>query len=81
VIAFLQRCDTRPHINHHTRAFMPEDRRKQTLGIRSGQRELVSVTDAGCPDFDEHLSSSRTFEVDCFDFERRARLPQRLLLS
>ena len=38
-----------PDIDDDTRAFMPEDRRKKTLGIAARQRELVGMADARSP--------------------------------
>jgi hypothetical protein len=35
---------------------MAEDRGKQTLGIGTGQRELIGVADAGGLDFDQNLN-------------------------
>ena len=74
VVAFLQPLDARADVDDDARAFVAEDRGKQAFGIRAGQRELVGVADAGRLDLDQHFSRFRTFEIDGFDRERRARL-------
>src|SRR6476659_7632592 len=51
VIAFLERCHPRPDIDNDASAFVPEHRREPTLGIRTRQRELIGMTDAGGCDF------------------------------
>jgi hypothetical protein len=49
-----------PGFHHDTRALVAEDRRKKTLGIRPGPRELVGMTDAGRLDLDHHFARLRS---------------------
>src|SRR5579862_2081965 len=53
-------------------ALVAEDRRKQPLGIRARQGELIGVADAGRLDLDQNLAGARAFELDGGHFERLA---------
>src|SRR5690606_33537165 len=59
VIALLDAGDAGADIDNDTRALVPEDRREQTLGVRTRKRELVRMADAGGLDLDHDLAGLR----------------------
>ena len=74
VIARLQAGHTRAHLEHDTRALMPQNRRKRPLGIRPGQREIIRVAQARRLDLNQNLARLRTLEVHLHDLHRLASL-------
>ena len=61
VIARLKRGDAFAHLNHNTRAFMAQDRRKQTLRVSARTGEFIRVTNTGRFDLDQNLALFRAF--------------------
>ena len=70
MITFLHAGDALADVDHDARAFMAEDRRKQSFRIGAGQCEFIGVTDAGRLDFDQHLALARSFELNSRYFQR-----------
>ena len=62
MIALLDGCDAGADVDHDTRAFVPQDRGKQALGVGAGTGELVGVADAGGLDLHQDLAGLGTFE-------------------
>src|SRR5690349_131384 len=52
-------CYTRAHFHNDAGSFMPHDQ-----GLAPGHGVVVCVTDAGCPDVDQHLLVGRAGHVD-----------------
>jgi hypothetical protein len=74
VVALLERGDAGAHIHYHPRALVPEDGGKQPLRVRTRQRELVGVANAGGLDLDQHLSGAWAFQLHSLDGQRCAGL-------
>ncbi|MNL56377.1 hypothetical protein D3C87_1798680 [compost metagenome] len=74
MIALLDRGHAGADVDDDTSAFMTEDRREETFGVRTGQREIVGVADAGRLDLDQHLAGPRAFELNGHHFQRLAGL-------
>ena len=70
VIALLDAGDALADVDHDARAFMAEDRRKQSFRIGAGQCEFVGVADAGGLDLDQHFAFARPLELDGGYFQR-----------
>jgi len=51
-------------------AFVAEDRRKQALRIRPGEREFVGVADPGRLDLDKNLAVLGTVELNLLESQR-----------
>ena len=72
VVALFHARHALADIDHHARAFMAEDRRKQSFRIGAGKRELVRMADAGSLHLDQHFAFPRTVEIDLHDLQRLA---------
>jgi hypothetical protein len=70
VIAFLHAGDALADVDHDARAFMTEDRRKQSFRVGAGQCEFVGVADTRGLDLDQHLALARSFELNSRYFQR-----------
>ena len=69
VIADGHRGHAGSDVDDHARTFVSEDRRKQSLGVRTGERECVGVADTGGLDLDQDFTSARSSDFDVFDRE------------
>src|SRR5262249_2708126 len=67
VVAFLQARDVRSNVDHDARALVTENRGKEPLGIGTGPREFVRVTNARRANLDEHLAALRPIELHGLD--------------
>ena len=72
MIALLHAGDAAADIDHDARAFMAEDRRKQSFGIGARQGEFIGVADAGGLDLDQHFAFARSLELDGCYIQRLA---------
>jgi hypothetical protein len=70
MIANLERGDASADLANDAGAFMPEDRGKNSLAVKTAERVGIGVTDSSCLDFDQDLSCLRAFQVDFDDLER-----------
>ena len=60
----------RPDLDHHPRALMAEDARKNPLRVQTVQRIGVGVADAGGLDLDQHLPGPRPLQIDLDNLQR-----------
>ena len=67
MVAFFQARHTGTNVDHHARALVAKNRRKQTFGIGARARELVGVADAGRLDLDQRFAGFRPVEIDGLD--------------
>jgi hypothetical protein len=74
VIALLERRDAGPDVDDDARAFVPEDRREESLRVRAGAGVFVGVADARGLDLDQHLACLRSGQVDHLDGQGGSRL-------
>src|SRR5262245_15403530 len=70
MIALFNAADALPNIDDDAGTFMPEDGRKQTLGIGTRKREFVGVANARGFDLDQDLTCLGSFELDIHNLER-----------
>uniref|UniRef100_A0A0N5A603 LigA n=1 Tax=Parastrongyloides trichosuri TaxID=131310 RepID=A0A0N5A603_PARTI len=70
VVADGQRGHARPHLDHHARALMAQDRGEETLAVQPVQRIGVGVADPRRLDLDQHLARARTLQIDLDDLKR-----------
>jgi len=75
VIALLQRRNAGADVDHDACAFMPENRRENTLRVGARQRVVVGVAYPGGLDFDQHFTEFRAVQIDGFDAQRDAGFP------
>jgi hypothetical protein len=75
VVALLERHHAGTDVDHHARALVTEDGRKQPFGVGTGQRVVVGVADAGGLHLDQHFTGLRPIEIDGLDGQRGAGLP------
>src|SRR5262252_9046203 len=70
VVALGDACHAASDIDDDAGAFMAEDRRKQALRIRPGEREFVGVADPGRLDLDKNLAVLGTVELNLLEAQR-----------
>jgi hypothetical protein len=75
MIARLQRLHARAAFHHDATALMAEDAGKGAFRIVAGERERIGMADAAGDHFQQHLSFTRTFDIDFLDGERLFRFP------
>ena len=61
------------HFHHDARALMAQHRRKQALGVITGQGVCVGVAHAGVADANQHLALARRRDVDLHHLQRLLR--------
>ena len=71
MVAFLQAHHARPHIHNDTGAFVPKNRRENSLWVCSRTSKFVGMANSGRPDFYQNLARPRPIKLDSFDTQRR----------
>mmetsp|Transcript_27346 Transcript_27346/g.50168 ORF Transcript_27346/g.50168 Transcript_27346/m.50168 type:complete len:261 (+) Transcript_27346:4880-5662(+) len=72
VVANLKRRDALAHLQNNAGTLMPQNGRKDALGIVARTGEFVGVTQARGLDLDQHFAFARAIQIDLHDFKRFA---------
>src|SRR5690606_2619138 len=75
MIARLERRHARTHFQHHARAFVAQNRRKQAFGVGARERVVIGVADTGGLHLYQHFESLGALQLDFLDGQRFTRLP------